>query len=99
MPPGEMGLDEGGRQIPGPSAKIRTAMPGRIIPNTQTHDLNGPTGTFCRKCGLTLTEQATAEVDGISIEEWKLMANDPGLLLQAAQVLQQGMDEARQATR
>lgn len=57
----------------------------------------GPTDNFCRKCGLAITEEAVAEVDGISAEVRKLMANDPGLLLQAAQVLQRGMDAAKKS--
>lgn len=58
--------------------------------------INGPTDNFCRKCGLAITEQAATEVESISAEMRKLMANDPGLVLQAAQMLQQGIDEARQ---
>jgi integrase/recombinase XerD len=59
--------------------------------------INGPTDNFCRKCGLALTEEATAEVDSISADVRKLMANDPGLLLQAAEMLQRGMSAPKRS--
>lgn len=59
--------------------------------------INPPTNDFCGKCGLALTEEAMAEVDGISANVRKLMANDPALVIEAAQSLQRGIDEKRQA--
>lgn len=59
--------------------------------------VNAPGIRWCGRCGLALTEEAVAEVDGISAEVRKLMANDPALLLQAAQVLQRGMDAAKRS--
>ncbi|MDK2974916.1 MAG: integrase/recombinase XerD [Methanofollis sp.] len=64
----------------------------------QCHFVNAPGIRWCGRCGIALTEEAVVEVDGISAEVRKLMVNDPALLIEAARVLQQGMDAAKKTT-
>jgi len=93
---GEAAAQLAGITPPGKKKRSKALEP---IQCSRCATINGPTDNFCRKCGLAITEQAVAEVDGISADVRKLMANDPALLLQAAQALQQGMDAAKKTTR
>lgn len=46
--------------------------------------INGPTDDFCRKCGSAISERAKASVESLSADMRLVMANEPGVVIEAA---------------